>query len=48
MILKAQELVEKRQQELAIEKERSLERKRQLMAEKEAHSQEVRVMMERM
>jgi len=48
MILKAQELVEKRQQELAIEKERSLERKRQLMAEKEAHSQEVRVVMEKM
>jgi hypothetical protein len=38
MILKAQELVEKRQMELAIEKERSLERKRQILAEKEAHS----------
>jgi hypothetical protein len=38
MILKAQELVEKRQKELAIEKERSLERKRQILAEKEAHS----------
>jgi hypothetical protein len=47
MILKAQELVEKRQQELALEKERSLERKRQLLAEKEAHSQEVRVVMEK-
>ena len=47
MILRAQELVEKRQRELAIEKERSLERKRQILAEKEAHSQEVRVIMEK-
>jgi len=39
--------VEKRQQELAYEKELSLERKRLLLAEKEAHSVEVRQVMER-
>ena len=42
IILKAQEVAEQRQIQLAVERERSLEVKRKLLAEKEAHSVIVR------